>query len=668
MKLTTIVGIEQARDIPILCTEFNTPLWKLKLWIDLYAPGLAFFSTTEKLYPRSRYEVSSIIIDQVPYLKMSTLERCYQYDESWFLDDTDDSIVYIHFNNHWPPHLFYSKQFGALYGYSSNGYKKLGNFQQAEDLVQSVPALKISADNFEYKKMKFASATITLDNTSSEFDEVRNVFGYDLNILVGPTEKPYEEYIRLMQFYIANYSITSSKASFMGKDKRELLSVKVPNTRFARTNPPYRIDLYEPGLVYPFINESLIDTVIPDAYGYCFRVTGICLNEDQATTDRWRHFKFARHITPDSVTAITASNVINGNTCLDDNFILEVEIGKKWVRLPRNASEYAALGMQGTYDPNTMWIAVGFVDYNSYNPVTDETTHIQWTEEGTITIPVIWAHDQEGQTWATDVEGGINAIRLTAKFNPQTQVLPIILDLMEYYGDIEPLPERYDLTEMHYELDKLPDIGIALTKEQDLYQVLEKVQNGSLLGFQLITRFNLYSAKLDNPNRPNSFRLSSKEIINFDKLSIDFGGTNYATWSDIIYAYGYQDDRGLHAINKNFQAQMLDMHRFDKVYEAQTCLPDEVNATLKALVMMKIFSQQLVMIKGIKLFGLEYFDLDLFQTGIMDLRGIRGRSILTANDIRVQIMNITKDPLKGMVTIDVVRREAVSNLPPEYSM
>jgi hypothetical protein len=668
MKLTTIVGVEQSRDIPIPLTEFNTPLWKLKLWIDEYNPGLPFFSPSDSLYPRVRYEVSSMVIDQVTYLKMASLARCYQYDESWCFDPDDDSIIYVHFHSHRPPFLYYSKKFGVMYGYTNNGYKKLGTFQQAIDLVQTVPAMTVNADNLEYKKMKFLSGTIVLDNTGKDFDSVRNVFGYDLNVLVGETDKPYETYKKLIQFYISNYTITPEKASFMGKDKRELLSQQAPNTRFATTNPPNRQDLYVPGLVYPYINESLIDKIIPDAYGYCFRVEGICLNENQAVSDRWRHFKFSRTITPDTLTPIVTASVIQGNTCLDDTFILEVEIGKKWVRLPRNQQEYDDLGLQGAYDPNTMWIAVGPVLYDSYNPVTGNTTRVDWQEEGTITIPVIWAHDQEGQTWATDVEGGINAVRLTSKFNPQEKPMEILLDLLEYYGGVDPVPERYALDEMHYELDKLPPIGIALTDEQDLYRVIEQFQNGSLLGFQLVNRFELLSAKLDNPNRPTSFKISSKEIINFDKLSIDFGGDNYATWTDIIYAFGYQDQKGLRAVNKDFQRTMLDIHRFDKAYETQTCLPDKDTAALKALVLMKIFSNQLVSIKGIELFGLEYFDLDLFQTGYIDLRGIRNRSILTDDDIRVQIMSVKKDPSKGIVTIDVVRREMVSELPPEYSV
>jgi hypothetical protein len=669
MDLITVVGIERSRDIPIKFTPpdgSNTPLWKLKLWIDEYNPGLPFFSPTEKAYPMIRYEVNSVRIDQTEYLK-TNMQRCYQYDESWCYDPTDDSIIYVHFKDHWPPMMYYSRQFGVLYGYTNNGYKTLGNFQQAYELVQTLPTIERSADPLEYGKMKFRNGSVVLDNTDGDFDNVLNVFGYDLPIFVGEKDKDYSTYKRLEQYYISNYEVTAEKATFSGKDKRELISQKAPNTRFARTDPPYRQDLYIPGLVYPFIAESLIDTIVPDAYGYCFRVEGVCLNEDQATTDRWRHFKFSRTINPDTLTSISASPVLSGKTCLDDNFILEVEIGKRWVRLPRNATEYSDMGFQGTYDPNTMWIAIGPVDYNSYNPVTGQTTRVTWTEEGTITIPVIWAHDQEGQTWATDVEGGINAVRLTAKFNPQTNPIDIILDLFEYYGDVEPLPERYDLDEMEYELRKLPHIGIALKEERSLYDIVASFQNGSLLGFQFLGKFDRYTARLDNPNRPTSFHISSIEIINFDKLKIDFGGTNYATWTDIEYAHGYQDDKGLHAINKDFQRSLLEIHRFDKQYGSLSCLADKITADLKALVLMRIFANQLVAIKGIELFGLEYFDLEIYETGFLDLRGIRNRAILTDKDIRVMITNIKKNPATGIVTIDVVRREPVPELPPEYS-
>jgi hypothetical protein len=654
MKLTTIIGIERSRDMPIKLTPpdgSNTPLWKLKLWIDEYNPGLPFFSPAEKAYPMVRYEVSSVRIDQTEYLK-TNLARCYQYDESWCYDPDDDSILYIHFKDHLPPMVFYSRKFGVMYGYTNNGYKKVGNFQQAYELVQSLPSIEQSADPLEYGKMKFKSGNVTLDNTGKDFDEVLNVFGYDLSILVGEKEKDYSTYKRLEQYYISNYDVTPEKATFYGKDKRELLSQKAPNARFAQTDPPNDVSKYIPGTVYPYISDDLIDTVIPDAYGYCYRVPGICLNENQAISDRWRHFRFSRKIT---------------SLLTDADFILEAEIGKKWVRLPRNAAEYGEMGFQGTYDPATMWLAAGPVEYDSYNPVDGNTYHVNWTEEGTVTIPVIWAHDQEGQTWATDVEGGINDVRLSAKFNPQENPLDILLDLFEYYGGVEPVPERYDLDEMEYELRRLPPIGIALTEEKSLYDIVSSFQNGSLLGFQLLGKFDRYTARMDNPNRPTSFHLSSKEIINFDKLKIDFGGTNYATWTDIEYAKGYQDDKGLHAINKNFQRSLLDIHRFDKQYGNVSCLPDKETAELKALVFMRIFTNQLVSIKGIELFGLEYFNLQLYETGYMDLRGIRNRALLTDQDIRVMITNIKKNPATGIVTIDVIRREIVNDLPPEYS-
>jgi hypothetical protein len=237
--------------------------------------------------------------------------------------------------------------------------------------------------------------------------------------------------------------------------------------------------------------------------------------------------------------------------------------------------------------------------------------------------------------------------------------------VFEYYGDIYPVEENYDLEEMHVELDDLPEVGIALLEEKELYSIVEELQNSSLLGFQLFNKFDRLTARIDNPNRQETFSIHHQEILNFDTLKIDFGGTDYASYSDIEYAYGYQDDTGLHSINKDYRTQILDVHRFEKPYESRSLMSEKSDADRKAKVIMEIYSKTYPKITGIKLFGLKYFSLRVYDVGYIDMKGIRGRT-LVGDRPRVKVVSKKIDLSSGIITIDVSCIERIPDLSPAF--
>jgi hypothetical protein len=216
-------------------------------------------------------------------------------EKSYWLEEAD---LYIHFPNHDPPFLFLSQKYGVIYGYSNNDII-LFNSVMYLPLLRNVPAIRESADPLEYARMQFNSASYTFGNSGGDFDDISDVFGNEFNILVGKKGQTYEQYHKLIQYYISNVSIDLKQAIFEVKDKRERLSYKAPNTYYTEEE-------------YPYIDDKYIDKVVQDAYGHCFGVPAVCIDEkdvylsDHEAGDEidsnegmkpYRSFKFAREIT-----------------------------------------------------------------------------------------------------------------------------------------------------------------------------------------------------------------------------------------------------------------------------------------------------------------------------------------------------------------------------------
>jgi hypothetical protein len=177
-------------------------------------------------------------------------------------------------------------------------------------------------------------------------------------------------------------------------------------------------------------------------------------------------------------------------------------------------------------------------------------------------------------------------------------------------------------------------VGILLDKERDIYEIIESLQSGSLIGFQFIGKFNTFTARLDNPNRPQAANIKRVEILNLD-------------------------------IDRSNRRHMLDRHRIEKVYKAETLLPDKSNAELKGKLILKDFAELRPVINGIKLFGFEWFDLRVYDIITIDFF-IEGTAIdLAPRHVvrRCKIMRREINPNTGVVTLNVRRQDASELLP-----
>ena len=653
-EVVTVAEVEQSRPLSLVPTSFDTPVWRYLLWLENYAPdpNLHFMAAEDTQYNRVAMIVQNIIIDFEVIMRADSLAQCREHEKSFF---TDGPVLYLHVNKHHPPSLYRIKN-GVVYGFTNTKPMKNGRTYYLPDLLQA-PAIEQSADPMTYSKMRFDSGSFVFNNSHSVFDNFLNVFGNALSIKIGKGSMPIEQFEMVAQYYISNLMINLNTATIEGKDRRELLSTKAPNEF-------YTLDKY------PKIQENLLDKVMPEIYGYCVCAPGACLESEDVYIDAvyetlkdWYTYRFSSYLT--------------------DIERIEMKMtDDTWTEI------YPGLGIPG-HD--------AYVTPNPF-PV------VFHPENGTVEV-------YYAQTFPNgDRAKAAQSIRATGVFNPQRNPGDIVRELIRRYNSTPFLDQYYDTLEWEKELKKLPDIGIVLDTQKEIFAWAEIIQNSSLVGFQLLSEKGRYTARLDNPNRPESFEIKHSEILHLDECEVDFSGEHYASYANVKFAKNFSEKESRQVVNMDYRQDILDLHMIDQSYENESLMATEALARLKTEIVLQDYLQLRPVIRNIRLNGFDYFNLRLYDTGYIDFKVTQdelktwkgamvallqfidssstNKSIWGINKpadrkhelihltppantvqrefigrLRCQIINHSIDPLTGIVTIDVRQRDYLEVIP-----
>jgi hypothetical protein len=651
-QLTTIVELEATNIVLLLPNVYQTPVWLLTLW-NTYQKNLPFMSDVDGEYPDKRYEINNILVDYDELRQISSYDDCFKNTNTWFLDD---NRLFIHYKDDSPPFKFRYLKNGFLYGFTNS---KPLLFEMNEYLPELLESQEIeeSTDIHKYSRMQFDQASYALKNDTKFFDTLPPILGNEFNVLCGMEGSPRSEYKPLRQYFIENYQISLEKAVFSVKDKRERLSFMAPNEVYTMAK-------------YPYIADTLVDKTIQDAYGICSGIPGVCIDENKMFTDTTytklvthRYFKFARHITSLS--------------------LIEVKMSDKWTKI-YPPDETSASWYMRVINPADGTITIVPVDVEIDSA------------DGIIGLPIAQAH-AEG-----NIQKGVNSVRANGIFNPQTKPGDIIADILGYYGNIPFVDSNINISEWHYELQSLTDIGLFIDSQKDGYEWIEEIQGKSIIGFQLLNDFDRFTVRLDNPNRDESFNIDKSEIINLKEVEIDYSGEYYATYAEIGYEYNYSEKTYKKVINKKYQELVMAKHRIENVYNNISLLPDRESAEIKSEMVLRDIMEIRPVLRNIKLFGLNWFDLRIYDIGHIDfslniqeiattpkaiislihflndekykskaveLSKKKSEAILLNStkvnkrnflgEMRCQILRCARDPLTGITTIDVRQRERI---------
>ena len=602
-----VVQFTYTRDIQTFFTANETPIWRTRLWIYEYIKTLPFMAEYDEEFNKIAIFVTTLIIDFVELKKVDSTDALRRDDRRWMLNPTDRSELLIHFEGHKPPLSFFVFRTGLALGFTYQYSELLGKIKTWPFLLD-IPLIEDQTDLLRYQRMAFSSGKITIDNSSGMLDEYfLHLYGNNVDLLTLDEKNKLEE---IRQFFLESYSLGLSTATFNVKDKRARLSFNAPVETYTKEK-------------YPYIDDNLIDKVEIDAYGYCRGVPGTCINrnniyvnEVSMTFNLYFDFKFARKIT--SVEEVW------------------VKMSDKWTQV------FPGLGIidSDTYSQlNPHPIQLVYKNQNGSEQsleITNENKNTLGDYDNNGIIRIWHTQAMKDNPGNLDrMNGDANEVKMNGVFVDLHTPGDIIKDLLTHYGDLPDDESWLNAQEWARETAGMKQIGICLNEKKSVFDWIELIQNGSMLGFQLVSYRDLFSARVDNSNRKESFNIKWNEILNKPAIEPEIGSENYASFSTINYLKDYADNETLTIVDKTFRNDILNAYRFEKEYQNDNFLSGYRNPAQsknerteqakkdvekKGKIVLENFTKIRPVIRNIELDGLRWDEIQLFSTGWIDFK------------------------------------------------
>ncbi|MCL2293963.1 MAG: hypothetical protein FWC36_03760, partial [Spirochaetes bacterium] len=270
--------------------------------------------------------------------------------------------------------------------------------------------------------------------------------------------------------------------------------------------------------------------------------------------------------------------------------------------------------------------------------------------------------------------GNSNAVKATGVFYPLHTPGDIIRDMMVHYGALPYEASYFDIEDWEEEMRGGAEIGIFLDQAKNIYDWIELMQNGAVMGFQLLIYRDLFTARVDNANREESFNIKLSEILNRDEIVAEFNGDYYATFTTINYNKEYTEKEYLTHVNKTRRNEILNIYQYDKEYTNNSFLIKEEDVILKSNILLEDFSKTRPIIRNIELEGLRWDEIKLFSTGYIDFnvelpRQMKAIQIYMEQrnmlgKLRVKIISVKRNQKQNKIYIDVIQSDRLDIIPP----
>jgi hypothetical protein len=558
---------------------FRTPVWQILLF-GQYKKNLPFMAGNDFDLSSSAIYIGEVNINNEALQKMPRLfgytdedgvyhEGCFDVQKSFYQggqvfnsieDQTIKNVLYLHLNDHDPQWLVTNGTMPVILGFSSGKLRVFGDAVYYTGLDYKT-TIKKTADNLEYGKMKFNSTTIEIINRDGQFDNAIDFIGNNASIKYALS--PYTRTEPAVQYYISNAVIKTGMISFECKDKRERLAQKIPNDFFTLEE-------------FPKINKDYVGKIKQEVYGYYRGVSGVCIDEldiynPDGSEKGNRRFRFSSQIAGDiTLLEIKQTQDTSGQSQ-----------GEKWTAIPPDGWAYerenGILAIKNIYCLSLLPNGKPKLDAKPYE------------------------------------------VRASGYFNSAKKPREIIEHILFKYAQIAYAESNYNIAEWEAELDGLADIGVVFDKATDIFQAIAKVQTLSVLGFQVYYDFDKFSARLDDNKRAPQLSINSLDILNINDIEIDMNTDLYATSVQVKWGLNFQAKSAEILTDNRNEERLLTLFKIPKTYEIETGLQTLTQAQERANYLADFFSQIRPTIKGIKLFGSQFFKLKLYDTLTIDL-------------------------------------------------
>ena len=221
------------------------------------------------------YNIKSLFVDNEAYSKVVSMIDLRASNKSFYYD-TSEYKFYIHFDQFEPP-LSKEMYYGAGEGYSklpNNLIKPYYGGNYFTPLLSEAPGIKKSIDPLFFGLLKYVKSSVTLINSSGEFDDWRSndFFGQNARILVGDIDDDYTDFESAVEGFVSDDSRTFDKFKVKIEDPRRSLTQPIAANKLTLAD-------------YPYLKDENVDTVKPVCYGPILNAECICLNEDDTSSD-----------------------------------------------------------------------------------------------------------------------------------------------------------------------------------------------------------------------------------------------------------------------------------------------------------------------------------------------------------------------------------------------
>ena len=176
--------------------------------------------------------VNALTVDSTSYTEVTSLASYRSTNQSFYWDNINQRC-YVHFDDNNPYYVFSSILLGIKQGYSNKAfYDENDTYHEAQ--IVSLPNLSMQKDPLFFGLFAYDGGSVTLDNKESGFD-LFDIFGETVTGKFGFMDLDVSEWITVFKMYAETPWFTHYQAGFTIRDKRKILSLKIPDNVFDDT-------------------------------------------------------------------------------------------------------------------------------------------------------------------------------------------------------------------------------------------------------------------------------------------------------------------------------------------------------------------------------------------------------------------------------------------------
>lgn len=249
------------------------------------------------------------VFDMLPTTSLENL----RLQQNGFFYDSDTTNLFLNIADNFDISYKYLRNVGQTVGFvdkvdETRLEKSYYNNLYYNPLVKTAPSVSYLKDTLYYGVFKFPSFNCTFINEDGFFDEYgKNIYNNSIIYRQGYEGDEYEDFVKLYDGIVQNYSTTDSEFKITGKDKRVTFTRNIPINVLTDKE-------------WQYLNDNNKNKVKPLAWGSVRNVEPIVLNEEQSSPSNYL-FYLCENLSSVEAVRINGSNYTGYTENISEGYI-----------------------------------------------------------------------------------------------------------------------------------------------------------------------------------------------------------------------------------------------------------------------------------------------------------------------------------------------------------